>query len=93
MPSAGFTKTPALDKGVEKKTLDIDSMVNASALGRLVEADEIAAGACFLASDLTSAITGVNLAVDAGYLVTTPWMSYGGLRTDTAREPTTGLHR
>jgi NAD(P)-dependent dehydrogenase (short-subunit alcohol dehydrogenase family) len=82
--SPGFTKTPALDRGIEKKTMDVDSMVQASAMGRLVEADEIAAGACFLASDLASAITGVNLAVDAGYLVATPWIGYGGLRATPA---------
>ncbi len=51
-----------------------------SALGRLVRADEVAAAVVFLASDLASAVTGVNLPVDAGYLVATPWASYGGLR-------------
>lgn len=80
--SPGFTNTPALMKGVLKQTVDIDLLAQASAMGRLVEADEIAAGACFLASDLASAITGVNLVIDAGYLVATPWMSYGGLRAN-----------
>ena len=78
--SPGFTRTPALDKGVEKKVMDIDHMVNSSAFGRLVEADEIAAAVAFLASDLASGMTGVNVPVDAGYLVATPWMSYGGVR-------------
>lgn len=78
--SPGFTQTPALDRGVETRTLDRDAMSRASALGRLVRAEEIAAAVAFLASDLASAITGVNLPVDAGYLVATPWASYGGLR-------------
>ncbi|MET0961196.1 MAG: SDR family oxidoreductase [Noviherbaspirillum sp.] len=78
--SPGFTRTPALDKGVEKKVMDIDHMVDSSAFGRLVEADEIAAAVGFLASDLASGMTGVNMPVDAGYLVATPWMSYGGVR-------------
>lgn len=78
--SPGFTRTPALDKGVEKKVMDIDHMVNSSAFGRLVEADEVAAAVGFLASDLASGMTGVNVPVDAGYLVATPWMSYGGIR-------------
>ena len=78
--SPGFTQTPALAKGVEKKVLAVDDMVQSSAFGRLVDPGEIAAAVGFLASDLASGITGVNLPVDAGYLVATPWQSYGGLR-------------
>jgi NAD(P)-dependent dehydrogenase (short-subunit alcohol dehydrogenase family) len=55
-------------------------LAEASALQRLVEAEEIAAAVAFLASDLASGITGANVPVDAGYLVATPWQSYGGLR-------------
>lgn len=78
--SPGFTHTPALEKGMAKKTLDEAAMTANTALGRLIRADEIAAAVVFLASDLASAITGANLPVDAGYLVATPWASYGGLR-------------
>jgi NAD(P)-dependent dehydrogenase (short-subunit alcohol dehydrogenase family) len=78
--SPGFTRTPALGKGMEKKVMDQTDMEQSSAMGRLIEADEIAAAVGFLASDLASAITGVNLPVDAGYLVATPWASYGGIR-------------
>ncbi len=78
--SPGFTQTPALDKGISTGTLDAATMARNSALGRLVRADEIAAAVGFLASDLASGITGVNLPVDVGYLVATPWASYGGLR-------------
>lgn len=78
--SPGFTRTPALQRGIEKKTLAPDAMIDASAMRRLVEPDEIAAAVCFLASGLASGITGVNLPVDVGYLVATPWDSYGGLR-------------
>ncbi|MFI4980521.1 MAG: SDR family oxidoreductase, partial [Nevskiales bacterium] len=79
--SPGFTRTPALDKGMDLGTLDRNDMTTGSALGRLVEPEEIAAAVGFLASDLASAITGVNIAVDAGYLVATPWHTYGGLRS------------
>ena len=78
--SPGFTQTPALDKGISTGTLDAATMARNSALGRLVRAEEIAAAVGYLASDLASGITGVNLPVDVGYLVATPWASYGGLR-------------
>ena len=78
--SPGFTQTPALDKGKASGTLDDATMATSTALGRLIGAGEIAAAVVFLASDAASAITGANLPVDAGYLVATPWASYGGLR-------------
>jgi hypothetical protein len=34
----------------------------------------------FLSGEQASAITGVNLPVDAGFIVATPWAGYGGLR-------------
>jgi NAD(P)-dependent dehydrogenase (short-subunit alcohol dehydrogenase family) len=79
--SPGFTQTPALQKGVEKGVLDRGAMAQSSALGRLIDAREVAAAVCFLASPLASGITGANLPVDAGYLVATPWVSYGGVRS------------
>ena len=78
--SPGFTQTPALDKGFATATLQSSDLVASSALGRLVRPEEIAQAVAFLASDGASAITGVNLAVDAGYLIATPWAAYGGLR-------------
>jgi NAD(P)-dependent dehydrogenase (short-subunit alcohol dehydrogenase family) len=78
--SPGFTRTPALETGVERGVLDPGRLAQASALQRLVKPEEIAAAVVFLASDLASGITGVNLPVDVGYLVATPWQSYGGLR-------------
>jgi len=78
--SPGFTHTPALEKGITTRTLAPDDMTANSALGRLVQACEIAHAVAFLASAQAGAITGVNLPVDAGYLVATPWASYGGLR-------------
>ncbi len=78
--SPGFTQTPALDKGKADGTLEDATMAASTALGRLIRPEEIAAAVVFLASDLASAITGVNLPVDAGFLVATPWAAYGGLR-------------
>lgn len=78
--SPGFTQTPALDRGFATQTLDQATLAQAAAMGRLVAADEIAQAVVFLASDQASAITGVNLPVDAGYLVAGSWQAYGGLR-------------
>ena len=78
--SPGFTQTPALDRGFATQTLEEATLAKAAAMGRLVRADEIAQAVVFLASDQASAITGVNLPVDAGYLVAGSWQAYGGLR-------------
>lgn len=78
--SPGFTQTPALDRGFSTHTLEAESLQQASALGRLVMAEEIAQAVLFLASERASAITGINLPVDAGYLIAGSWAAYGGLR-------------
>lgn len=78
--SPGFTQTPALDRGFATQALEAQTLANNAALGRLVKADEIARAVTFLASDWASAITGINLPVDAGHLVAGSWGCYGGLR-------------
>lgn len=78
--SPGFTQTPSVAKSIGLGILDGDMLARATALGRLINVEEIAAAVGFLASPLASAITGANLPVDAGYLVATPWQAYGGLR-------------
>ncbi len=82
--SPGFTHTPALEKGLASHTLEAPELASSAALGRLVGAEEVAKAVLFLASDWAAAITGVNLPVDAGYLVARSWASYGGLRRATA---------
>jgi NAD(P)-dependent dehydrogenase (short-subunit alcohol dehydrogenase family) len=49
------------------------------ALGRRVEPSEVAESVEFLASDRASAITGVDLLVDAGWLAASTWELYGGV--------------
>lgn len=78
--SPGFTLTPALEKGLASHTLEGLELADSAALGRLVRAEDVARAVLFLASDWAAAITGVNLPVDAGYLVAGSWSSYGGLR-------------
>ena len=77
--SPGFTRTPSVAKSFERRILNEATLTQSTALGRLIEPGEIAAAVGFLASPLASAITGVNLTVDAGYLVATPMQAYGGL--------------
>jgi NAD(P)-dependent dehydrogenase (short-subunit alcohol dehydrogenase family) len=55
---------------------DIDSQM---ALGRRVQPNEIAEGVEFLLSDKASAITGVDLMIDAGWAVANSWHIYGGV--------------
>lgn len=77
--SPGYTRTPALQAAIERGQRDVTALEGNAALGRLVEPGEIAIAVAFLASDEASAITGVNLPVDAGWLVATSWHTYAGL--------------
>jgi NAD(P)-dependent dehydrogenase (short-subunit alcohol dehydrogenase family) len=76
----GYTRTPALQAAIDSGRRDPTALEQNSALGRMVEPDEIADAVAFLASDDAKAITGVTLPGDAGWLVATPWHTYGGLR-------------
>jgi NAD(P)-dependent dehydrogenase (short-subunit alcohol dehydrogenase family) len=49
-------------------------------MGRLVRPDEVAAAIAWLIGPESSAITGVNLPVDAGWLAGVSWATYGGFR-------------
>src|SRR5207244_2741866 len=55
---------------------DIDAQM---ALGRRIQPDEIADGVEFLLSSRASAITGIDLLIDAGWAVANPWNIYGGV--------------
>ena len=78
--SPGYTRTPALQAAIDNGERDVSLLESNAALGRLVEPNEIAKVAAFLASSEAAAITGVNIPVDCGWLVATPWNTYGGLR-------------
>lgn len=87
--SPGFTMTPALARGLDSHTLEEQELANSTALGTLVQAEDIARAVLFLASGWAAAVTGINLPVDAGYLIAGSWSSYGGLRraSSPARAP------
>jgi len=78
--SPGFTRTPALQAAIDKGERDASLLAKTAALGRMVEPGEVAAAVAFLCSPLASAITGVNLPVECGWLAATTWASHGGLR-------------
>lgn len=78
--SPGYTRTPALQAAIDKGERDVSSLARNAALQRLVEPEEIAKVVAFLASAEASAMTGVNIPVDCGWLAATPWNTYGGLR-------------
>lgn len=79
----GFTWTPAIAEATDARYVSREQMSQASAAGRLVHAAEVAQAIAFLASDLASAITGVTLPVDCGYLVASPWTPYGAVPAPT----------
>lgn len=78
--SPGYTRTPALQDAIDKGERDVSRLEKNAALGRMVEPVDIARAVAFLCSDQASAITGVNLPVDCGWLVAGSWHTYGGLR-------------
>ena len=55
---------------------DPTGMEALSTLGRLVRPEEVAEAGYFLCSPAASAITGVNLAVDCGYMAAISYNSY-----------------
>ncbi len=76
----GFVMTPALQAAVDAGQRDPAALAENSAMGRLVASEEVAQACSFLASDDASAITGITLPVDAGWLIAGSWHGYGGLR-------------
>jgi len=78
--SPGFTRTPAMQAAIDNGR-DYAPILAGTPLGRLIEPEEVAQAVLFLVSPAASAITGVNLPVDAGWLIGTSWQAYGGLPT------------
>ncbi len=78
--SPGFTATPPLLAAIERGQRDEKALTEGSAMGRMVKPEEIGKAVAFLLSDDSSAITGVDLPVDAGWLVGSHLGPYGGVR-------------
>ena len=88
--SPGYTLTPGLLNAIEEGYRDRQVLEEHSALGRLVEPAEIAKAVAFLVSDEAAAVTGANLPVDAGWLTTGLWPTYGGVRPARHRDDDRG---
>jgi NAD(P)-dependent dehydrogenase (short-subunit alcohol dehydrogenase family) len=78
--SPGVTLTPALDAALKRGDRDVSTVKMVSPINRLIAPSEIATAVAFLLSAEAAAITGVNLPVDCGWLVSNGWHFYGGLR-------------
>jgi NAD(P)-dependent dehydrogenase (short-subunit alcohol dehydrogenase family) len=77
--SPGYTRTPALQAAIDRGQRDVTALEENTALGRMVEPEEVAKAVAFLASADAAAITGANLPVDAGWLVAPSWHTYKGI--------------
>ena len=78
--SPGFTRTAALEAAFTMGALDKELLVRPTAMNRLVEPIEVAQAIAWLLSPMSSAVTGINLPVDAGFIAGSTWAAYGGLR-------------
>lgn len=72
----GYTMTPAMQARIDSGQRDPALVVARSALGRFVEPREIADAILFLCSDKASAITGITLPIDCGWLATSAYTAY-----------------
>lgn len=77
--SPGFTATPAIQAAIDRGERDPAAIEASAAMGRMVRPEEVAEAIAFLASDAASAITGITLPVDCGWLVKPSWNTYGTL--------------
>ncbi len=76
----GYTLTPMLEQAIQRGEREVSGALQNTPLGQLVLPAQVAEAVAFLLSDRASAITGVNLPVDGGWLVGCTWDMYGGLR-------------
>ena len=77
--SPGFTRTVALEAGIASGAMNKPLMERYAAMNRMVEPVEVAQAIAWLLSPASSAVTGINLPVDCGFLAGATWGAYGGL--------------
>lgn len=86
--SPGYTVTAALQSQIDAGFRDPEKLRASSALGKLILPRHIACAIAFLLSDEAAMVTGINLPVDAGWLVAGSWSTFGGVRPS-QQEPAT----
>ena len=84
--SPGYTVTEALQAAIDRGDRNPDALNSQAAMGRMVDPTEVADVVGFLLSHAARAITGVNLPVDAGWLVGSTWTTYGGIPAARVRD-------
>jgi NAD(P)-dependent dehydrogenase (short-subunit alcohol dehydrogenase family) len=84
--SPGFILTPIMKGMIERGEKDEATIIGDTAIGRLLQPEEIATALAFLGSDAASGVTGTTLPVEGGWLASVGWHTYGGL--ETSREQT-----
>jgi NAD(P)-dependent dehydrogenase (short-subunit alcohol dehydrogenase family) len=72
----GYTLTPAMQARIDAGQRDPQAILDKSAIKRLVQPADVAEAIFFLCSDAASAITGVVLPVDCGWLARSAYTSY-----------------
>jgi NAD(P)-dependent dehydrogenase (short-subunit alcohol dehydrogenase family) len=72
----GYTMTPAMKERIARGERDPEAVLAKSALRRFVEPSEVADTIYFLCSDEASAITGVTLPIDCGWLAYSAYVAY-----------------
>ncbi|MGD0187047.1 MAG: SDR family oxidoreductase [Roseiarcus sp.] len=85
--SPGYTLTDRVAAQIAAGERDPRAICRNSAMPRLVRPEEIAEAVAFLLSERASAITGVDLPVDCGWLLAPAWDTYGGVRAARRVEP------
>ena len=88
--SPGAVLSPAMQVAIDKGQRNLALLKETAAAGEVVMPAQVALAAAFLLSDDASAITGVNLPVDHGWLVANSWAMFGGVRQAARSAPPIG---
>jgi len=75
----GYVLTPAMQARIDSGLRDPRLIVEKSALRRFVQPADVGEAIFFLCSDAASAITGVTLPIDCGWLATSAYTSYAAV--------------
>lgn len=75
----GYVLTPAMQARIDSGQRDPKLIVEKAALRRFVQPADVGEAIWFLCSDAASAITGVTLPIDAGWLATSAYTAYAAV--------------